>query len=232
MSIVKQITKELKKNIDPTYNVQQFFKQPVPAYGVRYPIVRKIAKEFYPKEKTKEEIFKLSEELCKLNIQEEKVVAFEWIYAKKDQFKKSDFKFFEHLLKTYVNNWALCDDLAPTTLNYMITTFPELIPKTQKWTKSKNKYVRRAACVVHLKDFSGRKPNQSKLEEIFHVCNILKFDKEDIVQKGYGWLLKNTSKTYPKQVYQYILKNKDMPRTSLRYALEYYSKEERKKAMK
>ena len=114
----------------------------------------------------------------------------------------------------------------------MISKFPELIPKTQKWTKSKNKYVRRAACVVHLKDFSGRKPNQSKLEEIFHVCNILKFDKEDIVQKGYGWLLKNTSKTYPKQVYQYILKNKDMPRTALRYALEYYPKDQRQKAMK
>lgn len=44
---------------------------------------------------------------------------------------------------------------------------------------------------------------------------------DDLVQKGYGWLLKEASKLYPQEVFDYAWKHKDtMPRTSLRYAIE------------
>jgi len=42
-----------------------------------------------------------------------------------------------------------------------------------------------------------------------------------MVQKGYGWMLKEASKLHQDDVFQYILKHrKEMPRTALRYAIE------------
>ena len=46
-------------------------------------------------------------------------------------------------------------------------------------------------------------------------------DKDDMVQKGYGWMLKAASKVYQEEVFDYVVQRKaTMPRTSLRYAIE------------
>jgi 3-methyladenine DNA glycosylase AlkD len=45
-------------------------------------------------------------------------------------------------------------------------------------------------------------------------------DKDDLVQKGYGWMLKASSKTHQMEIFDYIMKEKsDIPRTALRYAI-------------
>lgn len=57
-------------------------------------------------------------------------------------------------------------------------------------------------------------------------------DKDDLVQKGYGWMLKAASEAHQKEVFGYVMKNKgNMPRTALRYAIEKMPKELRAKAM-
>jgi 3-methyladenine DNA glycosylase AlkD len=46
-------------------------------------------------------------------------------------------------------------------------------------------------------------------------------DPEDLVQKGYGWMLKVTADTRRKEVFDFVMKHKAvMPRTALRYAIE------------
>ena len=70
------------------------------------------------------------------------------------------------------------------------------------------------------------------LEQAFEISNILMADKEDLVQKGYGWLLKVESRVHQREIFNYVLKNKKiMPRTALRYAIEKMPKELRAKAM-
>ena len=57
-------------------------------------------------------------------------------------------------------------------------------------------------------------------------------DKEDLVRKGYGWMLKVAADVYQKDVFNYVMKHKKrMPRTSLRYAIEKMPQTMRKKAM-
>ena len=54
-----------------------------------------------------------------------------------------------------------------------------------------------------------------------------------MVQKGYGWLLKEESRQHQKEVYDYIVRNKKlMPRTALRYAIELMPKELKREAMR
>jgi 3-methyladenine DNA glycosylase AlkD len=61
----------------------------------------------------------------------------------------------------------------------------------------------------------------------------LSTDQDVMVQKGYGWMLKEASNHYPKEVFDYVMKNRrEMPRTALRYAIEKLSPEHRIEAMK
>jgi 3-methyladenine DNA glycosylase AlkD len=57
-------------------------------------------------------------------------------------------------------------------------------------------------------------------------------DSDDMVQKGYGWMLKAASEKNQKPVFDFVVSNKKrMPRTALRYAIEKMPEELRKKAM-
>jgi len=57
-------------------------------------------------------------------------------------------------------------------------------------------------------------------------------DGDDLVQKGYGWMLKAASEAHQEEVYDYVMKNKaKMPRTALRYSIEKMPDALRKKAM-
>jgi 3-methyladenine DNA glycosylase AlkD len=53
-----------------------------------------------------------------------------------------------------------------------------------------------------------------------------------MVQKGYGWLLKEASRKHQQEVFEFVVKHKRvMPRTALRYAIEKMPQDLRKQAM-
>lgn len=70
------------------------------------------------------------------------------------------------------------------------------------------------------------------LDEVFRLSDILLLDEDDLVQKGYGWMLKEASRKHEKEIFYYVMKNKTkMPRTALRYAIEKMPEHLRKKAI-
>ena len=59
------------------------------------------------------------------------------------------------------------------------------------------------------------------LNDVLAIADILLLDKDDLVQKGYGWMLKAASESHQQGVHAYVMRNKGtMPRTALRYAIE------------
>jgi 3-methyladenine DNA glycosylase AlkD len=59
------------------------------------------------------------------------------------------------------------------------------------------------------------------LNDILEIADILLLDKDDLVQKGYGWMLKAASEANQRAIFEYVIRNKAvMPRTALRYAIE------------
>ena len=70
------------------------------------------------------------------------------------------------------------------------------------------------------------------LKEIIEIADLLLLDKDDMVQKGYGWMLKEASKKHQQEIFEYVVAKKDiMPRTALRYAIEKMPNELKVKAM-
>lgn len=235
--IIKEINQELKKHVDHEYHdsIQKFTKKEdrnnrVTHYGVKTPIVRKISAKYYSliKKKPKEEIFKICEDMLKFRNSEERTIAFDWAFRLRKRYEESDFHIFESWLENYVTGWGSCDDLCTHAFGAFIYQFPEFIPKVKEWARSKNQWLKRASAVVLI--YSLRR--KQLLGSSFEIADMLLLDKEDLVQKGYGWMLKEASNLYPQEVFQYVMKHKaEMPRTSLRYAIEKMPPEWKKKAM-
>jgi len=230
--ILQEIRGELQKNADEKYrqSIQRFFKEEIKLLGVRTPQIRKISQKYFSaiKDRPKQEIFSLCEKLLQAGFGEERGIAFDWAYRLRKKFEKKDFSLFESWLKKYVTNWGACDSFCCGALGYFIYQFPEYFPKVKKWAVSKNRWVRRASAVVFIFSIDKKK----SLAPVFEIADILLLDKDDMVQKGYGWMLKVASNHEPKKVFEYVMRHKkEMPRTALRYAIEKLSPDLRKQAM-
>ncbi len=230
--ILSQIRQELTQAVDEkTRNTyQRYFKEGVVAYGVKTSLVSKIAAKYYAQVKLsgKKEIFRLCEELWKSNYNEETYIACEWSYRLHRLYEPDDFYIFENWLKKYINNWAKCDTFCNHTVGSLVARFPQFLKNLKEWTKSPNRWLRRAAAVTLIIP-----AKQGKfLKDILEIADALLTDGDDLVQKGYGWLLKDASKKHIDEVFSYIMKNKKMmPRTALRYAIERMPPELKQKAM-
>lgn len=107
--------------------------------------------------------------------------------------------------------------------------YPEYISELKKWATSSNRWTKRASAVTLI--IPARKG--LFLKEIFEIADILLLDKDDLVQKGYGWMLKAASESNQEKVFDYIISKREiMPRTALRYAIEKMPKELKIEAMK
>ena len=231
--VIAKIREELKANADEKTlkSFQRFFKEEVACYGVKTAVVRKIAKKHWSEVKlfSKEKIFALCEELFQSDYTEEAFVASFWLPNMVEQLEPNDLAVFKMWIKKYINNWAKCDTFCNHTVGGLVEKHPESVSEVKSWAKSENRWLKRAAAVSLLVPAKKGK----FLQEVFEVSDKLLSDEDDMVQKGYGWLLKEASRKHQKEVFNYVLKNrKTMPRTALRYAIELMPKELRKEAMK
>jgi len=232
VTIIKEVRKELLDNSDETTrnSSKRYFKEDIKVYGVKTATVIKIAKKAFKqiKDLPKDEIFDLCEELWASGIMEEAFVACNWSYALKTQYTEDDFFVFERWVNKYVSNWATCDTLCNHNVGDFLEKFPQHIEKLKEWTESENRWVRRASAVSLI--LPARKGMFK--EDIFQIADKLLLDKDDLVQKGYGWILKSLAEYYENDVHQYVLsKRAIMPRTALRYAIEKMPKEMKQEAM-
>lgn len=231
-NIIQRIRDELIEKADEEIKKsgERFFKEQVKMYGMKTADVTKIAKEYFKeiKKQSKGDIFKLCEELWKSGYLEESFIACSWTYSLRKQYESKDFIIFEKWVKEYISNWAACDTFCNHTLGAFIEMYPERLLSLRKWATSSNRWVRRAAAVSLIIPAKGGK----FLEDVFQIADILLQDKDDMVQKGYGWMLKVASQAYQKEVFEYVLAHKaNMPRTALRYAIEKMPNDLKSKAM-
>lgn len=231
--IVAKVRQALQDNIDDKTQQtgNRFFKEEIKLYGVRIPVVNKISKESFAEiqHKPKDEIFVMCEELWKSGYSEESYIACNWSYYLCNQYEPSDIDVFDKWVNIYVSNWASCDTLCNHTIGTFIEMYPQYISKLKEWAKSDNRWVKRAAAVTLI--IPARKG--LFLKDIFEIADFLLLDKDDMVQKGYGWMLKAASEAYQKDVFNYVISKKAvMPRTSLRYAIEKMPADLRTNAMK
>ena len=231
--VIERVREELKASADEKtkQSFQRFFKEEVAYYGVKTGTVGKIAKKYWNEVKSlsKKDIFSLCEELYRSNYTEEAFVAAFWLPNLVEKLEPCDLAVFKGWIEKYINNWAKCDGFCNHTIGDFIEKYPDCLTEVKSWAKSENRWLRRAAAVSLIVPAKKGK----FLQDAFEISDRLLHDEDDMVQKGYGWLLKEESRKHQKEVLDYVVKNrKTMPRTALRYAIELMPEEYRAEAMK
>ncbi|MGE4571634.1 MAG: DNA alkylation repair protein [Candidatus Izemoplasmatales bacterium] len=132
---------------------------------------------------------------------------------------------YYHYIK-YVNNWDLVDVSAPDIVGGYVEKFQDY-QILFNYAKSDNMWINRIASVACLKLIRNH-----HLDIALNVIEKLLFHKHDLMHKANGWMLREIGKKNRDLLNQFIKTHyKDMPRTTLRYAIERHEKNERKKIL-
>jgi 3-methyladenine DNA glycosylase AlkD len=230
--VIEHIRQELRELADPILqkSSKRFFKEDILCYGMKTATVVAIAKKYWKeiKGRDKKEIFALCEELYQSGYMEESFIVSNWAHALSGRYEREDLAVFRRWIDMYITNWASCDGFCNHTMGAFIEQYPEYTDELKRWTQSQNRWMRRAAAVSLIVPAKHGK----FFNEAIAIADLLLTDKDDMVQKGYGWLLKEASRKHTDEIFSHVMRNKKMmPRTALRYAIELMPKELKEKAM-
>jgi len=147
---------------------------------------------------------------------EEKVAAVFLLEKLDNEFGDREFRLFESWLDR-VTSWADHDALVHDLIAPMIASKRERASLVFRWAKSPNRWHRRAACVALIRGARAK----IFFPEIQKLSDFLLPDQDDMVQKGLGWLLRETAKADAKQTVPYLMMiRRRAPRLVLRTACE------------
>jgi 3-methyladenine DNA glycosylase AlkD len=147
---------------------------------------------------------------------EEKVFAVFLLEKQTRNFGDPEFHLFSSWLDR-VSSWADHDALVHDLLAPMVAAQPARGRQIFVWANSPNRWRRRAACVALIRATRRRQ----LFGEIVRLTDSLLRDDDDMVQKGLGWLLRETAKADPKRTVPYLMKIRTrVPRLVLRTACE------------
>jgi 3-methyladenine DNA glycosylase AlkD len=139
----------------------------------------------------------------------------------------AEFRLFESWLSR-ITSWADHDALVHYLIAPMIAAKPVRGKEVFRWAKSSHRWQRRAACVALIVGTRQR----MFLLEIVRLSNSLLSDEDDMVQKGLGWLLRETAKADAERTVPYLMKiRKTAPRLVLRTACETLPRATRKQIL-
>jgi 3-methyladenine DNA glycosylase AlkD len=125
----------------------------------------------------------------------------------------------------YINNWDLVDISAPNIAGAFLLTRSR--KPIYQLAKSKNLWERRIAVLA---TFYFIKNNQ--FADSLKIAVILLQDKEDLIHKAVGWMLREVGKRDIDSAESFLQKHcQIMPRTMLRYAIERFAPAKRRKYM-
>ena len=186
--------------------------------GVTVPEIRKIAKKF-SQEISLQELTKLIRNpthevrLCALIILVNK-------YKKED--KNKIYKYYLNHLNA-INNWDLVDTSAPHIVGDYLYNNPEKSKILLEFSQSENLWIRRISIVS---TFAFIKNNEFK--KTLEIAKLLLNDDLDLIHKAVGWMLREVYKRDVDLIKRFLRQNyAQIPRTTLRYAIERMDKEER-----
>jgi 3-methyladenine DNA glycosylase AlkD len=120
-----------------------------------------------------------------------------------------------------INNWDLVDVSAPYVVGGYLFTKPRDILYTL--ARSENIWERRTAIVS-----TGYFIRQRDIADTFALAEILLHDKQDLIHKATGWMLRAAGDVDRQRLLSFLDQHAAiMPRTLLRYSLEHLEQEQR-----
>ena len=228
--MTNEIIAALKREGEPLSNVEnmrKFFKVQPGGYGegddflgITVPALRRVAKQY--KDLSLEQI-----EVLLGNPYHEVRLLAAVILANRcrrasEEVHRTIFDFYlAHA--TQMNGWDIVDSSCRDVVGEYILKHPEQVVVLDRLAVSDNLWERRIAIVS-----TWALIRAGKVDDTYRIGEVLLHDKQDLIHKAVGWMLRETGKRDREQLRAFVLAHAHhMPRTALRYAIEHFSPEER-----
>ena len=229
----KEAIAYFQANADPerAEKLQRYFKEPVNYYGVEYGPYKEWKAAFLSRLEphwTLKDAVRFCELVQEDDHMESRGFGFQMVGAFVAEAGPDLLPVVKRWLADFCGNWGLVDNLAPTVLTPLLRKHPELVAEVKAWTSSESQWVRRGAAVAFV-ELAGEAPFT---DVPYEIATALQSDSEDLTRKAVGWLLREAGKADRDRLEAYLLdQGPAVPRTTLRYAIEKFPKEDRKRIM-
>lgn len=227
----RETLRELAAKADPAkaLGVQRYFKNTVKAYGIAAPEIHALARTLYDRIKadwTAADAIALCDILFDEPELEAKSVGALALGRFKASFPPSLFgKAKSWLASDRLANWASVDVFCTDSLGAFLECYPGHVEKIKSWAFHPNRWVRRASLVSFIK--LARKAEFRPA--IYEISASLFGVDDDLIHKANGWLLREAGKADPVRLERFLRdRGPDMPRTTVRYAIERFPAAKRK----
>jgi 3-methyladenine DNA glycosylase AlkD len=199
--------------------VQWFFKEEIKSHGWYTADLRRAMRRCQReilREHDLDFLVKVADELFSGTVLKEKVAGVMLLENLTAKFGDREFRRFERWLDR-INTWADHDGLVHYLIAPMMVMDSGRVRNVFRWARSGNRWHRRAACVALIRGARAK----MFFPEIVRLSDFLLQDSDDMVQKGLGWLLRETAKFDAKRTVPYLMKIRgSAPRLVLRTACE------------
>jgi len=145
------------------------------------------------------------------------------------KFLKADEKLKKEIVDFYlkntknINNWDLIDLSSVEILGNYIIEHPEYKKIIYKFSKSKSLWERRISIISTFELIRNH-----QFADSLNIAKTLLHDKEDLIHKAVGWMLREIGKRDKKTEEKFLKEHyQEMPRTMLRYAIEKFPENKR-----
>lgn len=219
--VAAQVRRVLKNGGSTAHaeGVQWFFKEVIKSHGWLTADLRKIATSFrraIVKQRGLDFLTQVADRLFRGRVLEEKIFAVLMLEKIVWQLDDKEFQLFAKWIAR-ISSWADHDGLVHYLIAPMVAAKPSRARNVLVWAKSPDRWHRRAACVALIQG-SRRK---MFFPQIVRLSKILVRDQDDMVQKGLGWLLRETAKHNAAETIPFLIKiSPNSSRLVLRTACE------------
>jgi 3-methyladenine DNA glycosylase AlkD len=204
--IAAQIRSALRDggSVEHAAGVQWFFKDDIKSHGWYTADVRRTMSR-WRRDILREHDFsflvEVADQLFRGPVLEEKIAAVFLLEQMDAHFTDREFRRFEAWLDR-ISSWADHDGLVHCLIAPVVAANRGRTKTLFRWSKSRNRWRRRAACVALIRAARAK----MFFPEIVKLSDSLLTDQDDMVQKGLGWLLRETAKFDPKRTVPYLMK--------------------------
>lgn len=231
--ILNAITKELelRANTAQAKILSGFFKTGKGQYGegdifrgIKVPAIREIVIKYY-KTVTLDELALLlhssyhEDRLCAL------LLLVKLMSGADENLQKKIYTLYTKNTR-YINNWDLVDLSAPQIAGMYLENRPK--DQLYKWAKSELLWERRISVLSTFWYI-----RQTSFDDAFAIIEMMLDDKEDLMHKACGWMLREIGKRNQLILEEFLIKHyTQLPRTTLRYAIERFDESKRQSYLK
>jgi 3-methyladenine DNA glycosylase AlkD len=207
-----------------------YLKSNLEHYGVSVPAIRSVARALHRRlpELAHDHLVALATALWDEPVHERRMLTVEILDEYGRTLRPSDLPFLERLVRES-RTWALVDGLAASVVGGVVDRHPRAAATLDRWSIDADFWVRRAALLALL---VPRRRGDGDFERFGRYADAMLGEKEFLIRKAIGWVLRDTARRRPTLVYEWLLARAGLASgVTVREAVKPHDEEQRREIL-